>query len=77
MALSYRLQSYFVVTTCSDCSICTVCATCVTCLALLPCEPFWAVTCYQVHTLSASPTIPTNINPTGLEFWRDQLIRCK
>ena len=44
-----------------------VCAACVTCLALLPSEPLWAVTYHQVHTLSARPTVLTNIDLTGLE----------
>ena len=45
----------------------------VTCLALFPSEPLWAVTYHQVHTLSARPTILTNIDLTGLEVCGDQL----
>ena len=52
---------------------CSVCVACVTCLALLPCEPLWAVTYHQVHTLSARPIVLTNINCTWLEVWRNQL----
>ena len=54
----------------------SVCAACVTCLALLPSEPLWAVTYHQVHTLSARPTVVTNIDHTGLEVWGDQLSLC-
>ena len=54
----------------------SVCAACVTCLALLPSEPLWAVTYHQIHTLSARPTVLTNIDLTGLEVLGDQLSLC-